>query len=823
MTSLDAARSVMRTLVEEGVEWIVHAPGARNLPLLAAAQELPMVGGMSCVDERAAAFLAVGWMRGRALAGHKSCALVLCTSGTAALNLLPATAEARESGLPLVVLTADRPAEEIGRGANQTVDQVGPFAPLALEQLPLPCAHQLDGETVRSEVGKALRRARQLGGPLHINLPFAEPLLPATWRAESGPSSIQSRPMEGRTTHPLREDERHCWDALEAGAPRGLVWMCDAPHAVDRQAARRISRLLGWPLLADGGSGLCMQGEGDPPLLKDGEDLAPLLAGCGAVLQLGKRPVSRRVGEILRGRPGLVVDAHPGIQDGFGAGWKRWQRTPREVVELLERGELALPAGEADWLEACRAGARQVGRLQAQVLGPANSFGEAMVARRLMASLPEEFGLLAGNSLPIRLVDQWRPPLEHDLRVAANRGLSGIDGLVATALGFQQGLGRPAALLVGDLSLLHDLGSLAMVAENQPPLLIVVINNGGGGIFRLQRDAAPHAWARHEHQVELAPVALALGMEARLVATAADLQDGLDSFVDKPRPLLLECRVPGDDHPRRHAELNARLLEEPAPSVPPLRRLWLHGFLGAPEDWLATRLKMGTDSVQDEFLQLPGHGQWQDSLPQRPDQWVDWLLDQLPVDGAVELVGYSMGGRLALAAALRAPQRVSRLVLAGANPGLEREAQRRARSQVDEEWARLLEEQGLSAFLKVWYAQPLFAPLLEKLDFHRLLERRALGDARLLAQVLRSMSPARQENFWPRLQELSMPVLWIAGTRDSAYAAVVRRGASRTPHGQCALLAGVGHALPLEAPEELAALMVEERRHWTSSPGGHDE
>lgn len=804
MTNLETARIVLDALVAQGAGLAVHAPGARNLPMLAALQDPSTLETIGCVDERAAAFLALGWMRGRALEGAQAPALVVCTSGSAALNLLPATAEALESGLPLVLLTADRPGGEIGRGANQTVDQVSPFAPLVLEQLVLPCPREGEDEDLWSRVEQAIARCRRIGGPLHINLPFAEPLLPAAFlpRGERPPSSSLAQPAP--SPPPLSEEEREAWRGLERGARRGLVWLCDAPYAQDRSAARQISRILDWPLLADGGSGLCAQTEGHPPLVVEGEELLPLLQQCEAVLQLGKRPISRAVAAALRGRPGLVVDTHPGVQDGAGAAWPRWRRSPRDILAFLEGSHLDLPAGDPEWREAWRAGRLRVGHLQARALAEPDTLSEVRVARSLMASLPGDWGFFVGNSLPVRLVDQWRPPLEHDLRVAMNRGLSGIDGLVATALGFQKGVQRPTALLIGDLSLRHDLGSLALVVESRAPLLVVAVHNGGGGIFRLQGDAAPHAWARHEHDLDLASAAGGLGMESCRVASGEELRQQLQTFVEHPRPLLLECIVEGEDHPRRQAWLRTRLLEEdPRPSPGP-QRLWIHGFLGAPEDWQATREALGVEASQDRVLRLPGHADARDTLPRDPREWTDWVLDQLPAQGRVELVGYSMGGRLALMAALKAPHRVERLVLAGANPGLESTARRMARQARDEEWARLLEKQGLEHFLEAWYAQALFLPLMERPELRSFLKRRALGDARSLASVLRAMSPARQENLWPRLHELAMPVRWMAGERDTAYASVVRRAAARTVDGDWVLVPGAGHALPLEAPRSLA-------------------
>ena len=810
MSNMGAAGLLVEALARAGAGLFVTSPGARNLPLLAALAERPDLPALGCLDERAAGFLALGWMRGQALAGAGlRPAVVVCTSGTAALGLLPAVAEAREAGLPLVVLSADRPPEELGRGANQTTDQVGPFRPLVLEQLNLEAAAAFTAEGPHPLLEQVLTRLASQRGPCQLNLSFREPLLEA---GAGGLRGWQGRPETGTVQGPAGA-EAAWWEGGPAGARRGLVHACDLPRREDRQAAVALAELLGWPLLADGGSGLWARqlDPALPPRLCQGEACLAELSRADFVLQLGKRPVSRRVAAALANLPGLVVDEHPGRQDPLGRARPRWRLRPAELLAALEAGALARPEPDPGWWDGLRQAAERAAVAQACALSAQSGWSEAGVARRLALHLPADWGLLAGNSLPVRLLDQWLPGLEHDVLVAANRGLSGIDGLLATAVGLQAGLGRPVAALLGDLSLLHDLGSLALLAQHRPPLLLLALNNDGGGIFRLHADSAGLPWSHAAHGLTLAPVAAALGLECAQPGHLDELDALLEDFRQRPRTLVVECRLPGEDHGRRVAELERRLEPRPRASARAGRgavpRFWLHGFLGSPEDWDSVRGRLAAAPEVECLPHLPGHGTAPEAVPTDLGGWLEWLLERTRDLPPLDLVGYSLGGRLALHLALAAPERVRRLVLLGASPGLESRPARAERRARDEAWAAQLEREGLEAFLADWYAQPLFTPLMELDGASALLARRAVGHPSALAAALRAVSPAGQANLWPRLPELSMPVLWLAGSGDESCAASSRRAAARCPRGLHALVPGAGHAAQLEQPSALATLL----------------
>jgi len=377
-------------------------------------------------------------------------------------------------------------------------------------------------------------------------------------------------------------------------------------------------------------------------------------------------------------------------------------------------------------------------------------------------------------------------------------------------------MGRPAACLLGDLGLLHDLSSLALWARLGWPLLALVLHNGGGGIFRLHPDSRDHAWATTPHLLPLAEPARALGLEAARVESLADLDAGLESWVEDPRPLLLEVRLPGDDHPARVGRL--QVLSRAGgngghAADRPARRVWLHGFLGCPADWdeLRTRLKPSLGGEMAPWL--PGHGPRPTAVPSSLDEWLDDLLRELGGEDPLDVVGYSLGGRLALRLALREPGRVRRLALLGVSPGLAGTAARASRLELDRARAAELRREGLEAFLESWYAMPLFATLRAHPRFAEWRMRRLDGDAVALADALLAASPGGQRDLAPDLADLAMPVLWLAGGQDPVYAALAPRAAERCPDGHWALIPGAGHAAQLEDPpavaERIAAFLAE--------------
>ena len=455
------ARGVLTALLEAGVREVVVAPGSRNAPLSFAAYDAAAAGLLRLhtrLDERSAGFLALG------LTKVGSRAAVICTSGTAVANLHPAVLEAAHAAIPLLVVTADRPTRLRGTNANQTTDQVGIFGPLVgTVDLADPAGiADLDLDGV---------------GPAHLNVRLDDPLLPEDRWA---PAAVQ---LPGETWPP-RSSSRPGDDARPiATGPRTVVVAGDDAGPPARVLAER----AGWPLLAEPTSG---SRTGDNALRCYRLLLDTELGGrIERVVVVGHPTLSRPVTRLL-GREDVEVLAAPAP----GA----WAARPFRVDGVP--GSL-VPDGPDDpaWLEEWRAADRAVARQLDGLLAAESDLTPHEVAGAVGRALPPGGLLVVGASSPIRDLDLMVPKyaVGDRRKVIANRGLSGIDGVVSTAIG--AALGRPRSTrslaLLGDVTFLHDANGLILgPGQPRPDLTFVVVNDDGGSIFAmLEQGAAEHA------------------------------------------------------------------------------------------------------------------------------------------------------------------------------------------------------------------------------------------------------------------------------------------------------------------------------------------
>ena len=517
------AQLVVEECVRCGVRLFCIAPGSRSTPLALAASRHPRVRHVICIDERSLAFHALGASKAGCLAA------VITSSGTAVANLLPATVEACEAEVPLLLLTADRPPEMRACGSNQTIDQVdifGKFTRWATEVGP-PEAGGAPGAArqLLTTIDNAVFRATSApAGPVHINCAFREPLAPspAPWSADvlSGLDRWWSSSGASFTSYaqPPGDPGAHELDPLVQlvnSARRGLIVAGHLERAEDVCTVSLLATTLGWPLVADVTSGLRV-GPVQASTLVPHFDLAlmereswPALAP-DVILQFGGRLTSKRLQSFLEqcaldsGAAWAFVARHPWRQDPGHAVRLRLQAAPASVAASLLAGASQRGGGEHGQSqgEYTHTLATLDGCLRRAVdehLGDADSLTEMAVARQLSRSLPPGHALYLGNSMPVRDMDVYADvpaaasgeaaaPVKTPapgVPVACNRGASGIDGVVSSAIGFAAGLASPATLLIGDVSFAHDSNGLLLLRERagQPPVTVVVINNGGGAIF----------------------------------------------------------------------------------------------------------------------------------------------------------------------------------------------------------------------------------------------------------------------------------------------------------------------------------------------------
>ncbi len=573
-------------LHRQGLRDACISPGSRSTPLaLAFARH----GGFRVhvhLDERSAGYYAVGLAR----AAGRPVALV-CTSGTAVANWLPAVVEASMAAVPLLLLSADRPPGLRGTGANQTIDQVGIFGGFVRWSVdaPLPTSAPGAMRAWRSLAAEAVAHAvAGHPGPVHLNLPFGEPLVPseAALALDLDVDCDLTRggaPEVAAARSPIAPDPAVVEElvALIRATERGLLLAGGLPGTPDARggAIAQLAALAAWPLIAEPTSGL----RTGPPALEAGVLLlgaAPFAAAHvpDLTIQVGSTPTTRSALTTAAGSRRLVVVAPPGTEaDPARAAWMTLRCDPVLLAAALaDRLSPRSPtAWSRSWAEADRCAG---GAVAAWMDGLGDELFEGRVARDVAASLPDGALLFAGSSMPIRDLDGFMLP-RSGLRVVGNRGASGIDGSVSTALGLAAGGSSPAAAasrghagaggtrtfaLIGDLALLHDAGGLIWGARRGHDLVIVVINNDGGGIFDILDQAR---LVEHEalfatpHGVEPGALAAAAGAGHLLVEHAGELVTAIDQARAAGGVRVVEVRTARGRNAELHRAVAAAVAE----------------------------------------------------------------------------------------------------------------------------------------------------------------------------------------------------------------------------------------------------------------------
>lgn len=566
--NLDWSRAFVAELANCGLQAVCLAPGSRSTPLALAFYHHPDVRVYLHLDERSAAFFALGM----ALATQRPVALV-CTSGTASAEFHPALVEARQSQVPLLVLTADRPHELRHSGANQTIDQVKMYGDHVLWSVDAPVP-QIDAPAlVLRHIQTLACRAYAVAdglvkGPVHVNLPFRKPLEPDAAEALTLPS--RTRPavrMERGTVQPSPSQIEALAELIQ-GHPHGLI-VC-GPHCPLGEfpaAATQLAHTAGYPLLADSLSGLRFGPQvGDAPI-SGAYDL--FLAGSDArwpapeiVLRFGSLPTSATLATFLqRNPPSHLIHVR---QSGV------WADDSHRVDSFLQADETVVcrqlvaalhPRAPSRWSD-------QFLSKEADTWAQAESyledaFFDGSAVATVVRSLPKGTNLVVSNSLPVRLLDQLGRPRPERIPVFANRGASGIDGVTSTALGIAAGTGSPTVLITGDIAFYHDLnGLLAIKQHDLQRIAIVLLNNNGGGIFRRLPIAklepaftslflTPHGLG-FEHAAQL------YGLGHCLVDDERTLKEALARSLTETIPQVIEVRTDSAqdlEHQRRIVQM----------------------------------------------------------------------------------------------------------------------------------------------------------------------------------------------------------------------------------------------------------------------------
>ena len=499
------AQLIVEELIRSGVDTFCLASGYRNAPLAIAAVEHPRAQVITHYDERGAAFYALGFAR-----TSRRAAAWITTSGTAVANGLPAIVEADADRVPVVLLTADRPPELQQTGANQAIDQDGIFRRFVRWSFALPApTPSVSPAFVLTTVDQACFRLHgPPSGPVHLNCMFRAPLV-----RETAVHSEYLQPLQSWmcATAPYTRYRR----AAERTGAKGVAAMLRSASRVlmvigrltcreDGMAALDLARTSRWPAVVDITSQVRLGPGGDVRIdafdlcLED--DVFARLHAPDAVLYFGAPAVSKKLMQYLarhRPHPFIVIDAAPCRLDPMHQVSLRVQHDVKVACREIRAELEATDSSGFDeaWLRGWQEANMRVRRTMDGTLSGAGTLSEPFVVRTITRRIPVGYGLVVGNSMPVRDVDRFGSVSGAPAYVIANRGASGIDGTLATAAGASAGWGAPVTVILGDLAMLHDVNSLALVCSL--PIVVVVINNNGGGIFHhVEIDVAPDTFER---------------------------------------------------------------------------------------------------------------------------------------------------------------------------------------------------------------------------------------------------------------------------------------------------------------------------------------
>jgi 2-succinyl-5-enolpyruvyl-6-hydroxy-3-cyclohexene-1-carboxylate synthase len=552
-------QALVDELARSGMRHAVTCPGSRNAPLALTLAAHPDLEAISVLDERSAGFVALG------IAKRTGVPVALTTtSGTAAANLLPAVVEAHEARVPLVVMTADRPPELREVGAGQAIDQVKLYGGFA----------KWFCEVGNHEPGRAAAiHHRQLGcrafataaggrpGPVHLNFPLREPLAPrreeglapGDWagrsggrpwtKVEGGGAAMQSHPAEVAA-------------AALASAQRGIV-VCGPADATMAASALELARRLRWPVFADPLSGVrCGTPTADPVIahydLLLRSDRFASAQRSDLVVRTGDMPTSKPLRAWLEDCRQVIADPYLDWHDPTRTADAIWAVDAGQLRDIAENVD---PRDDDEWLDTWRRADALIEPLLAAQDEPFEP-----TAYNVLADLAD--AVWVSSSMPIRDFESYFPRSERAIRVLANRGANGIDGVVSSAAGAALAARAPVHLVIGELALLHDVGGLVTARRAGAQLAILCVNNGGGGIFDFL-PVAEHADSEPYEQHIATPVDFDVAAAARLGGLEHHVATSAAGVRERLRPgTLVELRIDRADSLRRHRELAARVTAE---------------------------------------------------------------------------------------------------------------------------------------------------------------------------------------------------------------------------------------------------------------------
>lgn len=558
---------IMEELHRQGVKTVCIAPGSRSTPLTWAAAEHPDLTTVVHFDERGLAFHALGLAK----AGAHPVALV-CTSGSAVANMLPAVVEASMSHTPLILLTADRPFELVDCGANQTINQTGIFGEYVRWESTLPCpTTEIAPQVVLSTIDHAVSRAAdQNPGPVHINCPFREPLAPDSddtngvaylesverWREGEDP---WTQYIQGEISESIGLAE--CADLIE-NTSFGLLVVGQLRSMLDLETVRKLAESLGWPVVADITSGARL-GHYVPHVVAYADQMLQgtwrdSFTHLETIIHIGGSLVSKRLQTLFETHPPNHYIRIAFTPERLDPSHQVTHRIEYHSNIYHTISSLDSIRADASWRDDLIEKSKGLDTFFAEKFSD-----ETVTEPGVMRFVTERAGklgpLFLGNSMPIRDADMYGASASSATWVYANRGASGIDGNIATAAGVA---GEGATAVLGDLATLHDLNSLALLRTNK--VVLVVINNGGGGIFSFL-PVSEHGELVEEffgtpHECDFQFAANMFDINYTHPSTMTDFRQEYETALDAASSTIIEVTTDRDENLAFHRTLEQNVI-----------------------------------------------------------------------------------------------------------------------------------------------------------------------------------------------------------------------------------------------------------------------
>ena len=521
MTSTFLARSIVQSCLDSGAEQVVIAPGSRNAPLswaFAQAEKAGLVKIQVRIDERDAGFLALGIAK----ATRKPVAVVV-TSGSAVANLMPAVVEAFHSAVPVIVLSADRPASARGKSAPQTINQFGMFGTFVKSQLDVAA-----GNAVALDISKVIESTISgRPGPVQVNVQFELPLMPDVKEMEWQPKAPSIKSIS----------KTECIQKRIEVPARGIFIVGDNADAEAIEEINRVSQEIGWPILWEPTANAHMLKNS----ISHGVVLlqADITPKVDAVVTFGTVGLSRAILGLLKSVPIHIAihsaTAGPDLPDPVSSA--------NEILECIPKLGTKI---DPEWLQQWQTLDNEAANVVETALA-ANTLTGPSAAQVVWSQAGQGDQLFVAASWPVRHLEAYAAT-RSGLKVFGNRGANGIDGLISTATGVAIGTKKRTVLLMGDIAFLHDLGGLNLgEGQEQPNLTIVVLDNNGSGIFSQLEQGAAEYQEHYEkvfgtpHGKDLWVIAESLGIPAKQVTTKTELKFALESFEKMPGIKVIVC------------------------------------------------------------------------------------------------------------------------------------------------------------------------------------------------------------------------------------------------------------------------------------------